>query len=70
MGGKKEIESGWQKRNGKSCDTFYVGAAPQKSQPLPQLGRISGGARWKRKYLMKFHTKNLQQGKILHYLNI
>ena len=45
----------------KGSDTFYVGAAPQKSPPLPQLGRISARARcWRRKYLMKFHTKNLQ----------
>ena len=62
---EKSIKSGWGERNGKSCDTFYVGTARQKSQPLPQLGRISGEAQWKRKYLMKFHTQKFHWG-ILH----
>ena len=46
----------------KVATLFYMETAREKSQPLPQLQRISGGAPWKRKCLMKFHAFELCWG--------
>ena len=52
----------YKKEITKVATLFYMETAREKSQPLPQLGRISGGAPWKRKCLMKFHAFELCWG--------